>query len=230
MFKVLVERGRGSVTVTSSWGASPVPEIENTGNWDRANNYYWNTVIPDLMRELHAGDVVLMINDGAEFSPKEMDKALTDRLAVLREGLMRFAQKMLKRGIFVIYQSGNPFIRESECTPDTAMPQWWNFLRKPPCRYYTREDSLERRRPYHEALLDVQKRFSNFSVLDLFNIFCPTNEPVCSFYNRQKVFLYRDEWSHPSVEASVLAQPTLLRAVDQMNEVREHAQVSGRVP
>ena len=39
MYTILSEEGLGSVTLTSSWGASPVPEIP------KANAYYWDTVV-----------------------------------------------------------------------------------------------------------------------------------------------------------------------------------------
>jgi peptidoglycan/LPS O-acetylase OafA/YrhL len=214
MYKVLVEEKRGSVTITSSWGASPVPEIENRTEWDKANNYYWNSVIPKLIKKLSAGDVLLMINDGAGFSAKINDEESKQKINDLRNGLARISEEMLKRGIYVVYQSSNPFMRESNCTPDSAKPQWWNFGGDPPCNYYTREDSLKRRRMYHETLLKLQSTFENFAVLDLFDLFCPYG--LCKFYNSDGVFLYRDEWSHPSVEASIFAKPILLETVDKL--------------
>lgn len=214
MYKILVEEKRGSVTITSSWGASAVPEIANSGPWDKANNYYWNSVVPRLTEGLSAGDVLLMINDGANFSPKAQSGQSKQQVSDLRDGLMRISEEMLKRGIYVVYQSGNPFMRESNCTPESAMPQWWNFGFEPPCNYYKREDSLERRRMYHETLLKVQSTFANFAVLDLFDLYCP--QGLCKFYNSDGVFLYRDEWSHPSVEANILAKPMLLETVDKL--------------
>jgi hypothetical protein len=121
---------------------------------------------------------------------------------------------MAARGIYVVYQAGNPFVEESGCTPDTAMPQWWHFGGDPPCAYLTREQSLERRRAYHAALLRISEAHGNFAVLDLFDVFCPGR--VCKFYNPDGVFLYRDMWSHPSAEASVLAKPVLLETVDRL--------------
>lgn len=214
LYKILVSEKRGSVTVTSSWGASAVPEIENKSPWDKANNFYWSSVVPSLIEQLKAGDVLLMVNYGASFSPREHDHRSKQRIKDLQKGLARISEEMAKRGIYVIYQSGNPFIRESNCTPDTAMPQWWHIGNEPPCTYYTREESLQRRRMYHDALLALQSKFENFGVLDLFDVFCASD--VCRFYNDKGIFLYRDEWSHPSVEANLLAQPRLLDAVDKL--------------
>ncbi len=220
MYLILVQEKRGSVTVTSSWGASEVPEIKNQGMFDKASDYYWTSVVPSLIDQLQPGDVLLMVNDGAVFSPPKHTKRSKQRIQLLRQGLERITKEMAKRGISVIYQSGNPFMRESGCTPNTAMPQWWHFLNKPPCKYYTREESLRRRRLFHETLLELQKKFVNFAVLDLFDVFCPGE--TCQFYDDKGIFLYRDEWSHSSVEANILAQPLLLETVDKLLSANPH--------
>lgn len=210
MFKILVDEGIGSVTITSAWAACAVPEIPNNGPWGKANDYYWETIVPDLIDMLQAGDFIIMINDGAVFSPKNEDNVSSDRLKKLRQGLSRMAEELSRRGISIIYQSGNPFVRDSKCTPDTAIHQWWNFNSEP-CVYYTKQDSLDRRQDYHGLLTDLQDTHSNFFILDLFEVFCPGS--VCKLYNEEGTFLYRDEWSHPSVEANILAQPVLLETV-----------------
>ena len=220
MYLILVHAKRGSVTVTSSWGASEVPEIKNQGIFDKANNYYWTSVIPSLIDQLQPGDVLLMVNDGAGFSPPKHTQRSKQKIRVLRKGLERIIQEMAQRGIGVIYQSGNPFMRESGCTPDTAMPQWWHFQNDPPCKYYTREESLRRRRLFHETLLELQQKFSNFAVLDLFDLFCPGE--ICRFFDDKGIFLYRDKWSHSSVEANILAQPLLLETVDKLLSANPH--------
>ena len=213
MYKTLVAEDLGSVTITSSWGASPVPEVQYKSRQE-TNQYYWNSVIPNLTNQLSAGDVLLIVNDGVDFSPKILDEESKQMINNLENGLVRISEEMSKRGINVLYQSSNPFIRESNCTPDSAMHQWWNYLSEPPCTYYTREESLERRRIYHDTLLSIQAKFKNFAVLDLFDVFCPSG--LCKFYNREGVFLYRDEWTHPSVEAAILSQPLLLETVEKL--------------
>jgi hypothetical protein len=57
----------------------------------------------------------------------------------------------------------------------------------------------------------VQAANPNFHVLDLLSVFCP--EDVCKFYNNRGVFLYRDEYSHPSIEADYLSRPIFLDVV-----------------
>ena len=220
MYKVIVDEKLGSVTITSCWGASAVPEIPNTGRWNKANNYYWSSVVPSLINNLRKGDIVLMINDGAIFSPKNRNRVSEQRLTELRRGLWRMSEKLSKKDISIIYQSGYPFMREANCTPDSAMPQWWHFSSDPPCIYYTRKESLERRCEYNELLLELQRKRPNFFVLDLFDVFCPGE--VCKFYDEEGRFLYRDEWSHPSVEACILAQPALLETVKKVISPMSH--------
>jgi peptidoglycan/LPS O-acetylase OafA/YrhL len=212
MYKVLFEEGYGSVTVTSCWGASAVPEIKNNGQYDKANNYYWNFIIPILIDKLLPGDFVLMINDGSGFSPKRSNKASKQKMNRLREGLSRISDELMRKGVSIIYQHGNPFMRESKCTPDIALPQWWHFLKEPPCNYYSRNESLERRRYYNDLLTNLENKHSNFHILDLFDVFCPTS--VCKFYNEEGILLYRDEWSHPSVEACLISKPLLIKTVE----------------
>ena len=212
MYKILVEEKRGSVTITSALGATPVPELKYKNRWDKASKHYWESVVPGLVRRLSPGDVILMVNDGASFSPRKPDAQSTKKLETLKTGLERIASEMSKRGILVIYQSSNPFMRESGCNPDSAAPRW--RAASTPCNYYTRKASLERRRAFHDMLKSLENKYRNFAVLDLFDVFCPGE--FCKFLNDKGTYLYRDEYSHPSVEASILSQPVLLKTVDRL--------------
>ncbi|MGL1932082.1 MAG: acyltransferase [Desulfotalea sp.] len=212
MFAVIAKSDLGAVTVTSSWDASPVSEIENTGSWKSTNEYYWHTVIPALVEELDAGDVLIMINDGSQFCPGESSKELTELLGSLEKGLDSLASQLETKGVSVLYQTANPFLRDSQCAPDTALRQWWHRENEPPCIYFSREETLKRRKSYDKILSLVSKKNNNFYVLDLIDVLCPGE--ICRFYNEEGVFLYRDEYSHMSVEASRLAQPILLEHLE----------------
>lgn len=211
MYKVLPDNDIGAVTITACWESSPVPEIENKGFWSKANDYYWESVIPGMINELRRGDILVMVYDGSFYSPKKSDKANDDKLRKLRAGLSRMAEEFSEKGLSIIYQSANPFMREANCTPETALTQWWDIRDDSPCHYYTRQETLARRQSYHNILTELQSKHSNFYVLDLFEVFCP--EEVCTFTNKEGIFLYRDEWSHPSVEANIIAQPLFLETV-----------------
>lgn len=62
-FDQLVTTDKYSVTITASWGASPVADIPNNGPWDKANNYYWGEVVPSLVSQLRVGDWVFLVSD-----------------------------------------------------------------------------------------------------------------------------------------------------------------------
>jgi SGNH domain (fused to AT3 domains) len=94
-----------------------------------------------------------------------------------------------------------------------ANPQWFNIGTTPPCNYYTKTLSLQRREPLQDALKTVQSANHNFWVLDLYPVLCP--DDICMFYNSRGVFLYRDEFSHLSIAAGYLARPILLAAVNR---------------
>jgi hypothetical protein len=212
MYSALSESGLGSVTATSSWGASPVPEIPNNSEWAKAKAYYWSNVVPTLISGLNKGDILIMIND-LGLTPAILNADNDDRLALLRTGLKRLAGELHQKGVEIIFQSQNPFIREAQCTPDMAKPKWFNVIDPTRCTHYTKTYSIKRRKPLDAVLEDVRITNPNFHILDLFPILCP--EDVCEFYNNQGVFMYWDEWSHPSIEANHLARPLFLEVVNR---------------
>jgi peptidoglycan/LPS O-acetylase OafA/YrhL len=212
MYSVLAERGLGAITATSTWGASPVPEIPNNGPWSKANTYYWTKIIPTLISHLREGDIVILIDDIAGFAAAAPSQE-NENVTRLKTGLERLAKELRQKGIQIIFQSANPFIREAQCTPEMANPQWFNIGATPSCVYYTRTSSLKRRQALQDVLEAVQNANSNFHILDLYPILCA--DETCKFYNKQEVFLYRDEYSHMSIAASYLARPILLAAVDR---------------
>jgi hypothetical protein len=113
----------------------------------------------------------------------------------------------------IIFQSQNPLMRETQCTPDMAKPQWFSGDRSSRCRYYSKLQSLRRIRPLIEILGDVQNINPSFHVLDLFPVMCPGD--VCRYYDEHGIYLYRDQFSHPTVEANYLARPLFLSVVNR---------------
>lgn len=95
-------------------------------------------------------------------------------------------------------------MRDAQCTPDMANRQWFNVGEQQLCSYYTRAATVARRKPLDDALQRVRERNSNFHVLDLMSVMCAGLE--CTMTNENGVILYRDEWSHPSVEANRVGQ------------------------
>jgi hypothetical protein len=219
MYSALAEAGAGSVIATSSFGASAVPELPPmAGPYARASDYYWNSVFPRLSSRLEQGDVLIMINDLYDLTPKRVTPEVRQKLSLLRSSLSRIAKELQTRGIEILFQTQNPLFREANCTPDRAKAQWFK-LHAAGCNYYTKAYSLERIRGLYEALDDLGAENPNFHILDLFPVLCPGD--LCQFNTSQGVPLYRDEWSHMSVEASYLARPLFVSVVNQIQQRRD---------
>ncbi len=214
MFTDLAAKRLGVVTVTSSWGASAVPEILNTSPWSKANSYYWDVVVPKLISELSSGDIVIMANDIAELTPDKINDAASKKLGQLAIGLHRISHELQQKGVSIVFMAPLPFMRDAVCTPDNARPQWFNFGPRTGCIFYSRAYTLESRKPMMEIIGKVESSNSNFRVLDLLPLYCPG--ATCTFFSPEKVPLYRDVYSHPSVEASILARPFLLTAIQSL--------------
>ena len=210
MYEVIRQQELGSVTIISSHGSLPFADPDIKLEENPADDVYKAQVVPTIIGQMRSGDVVIMIYDTSDYYlPADYSESYQARMKRLGENLSRFSSAMEARGIYVIYQSPHTFIRESQCTPDTAMPQWWTPLLGLPCEYYSRTETLARRKPYMDMLSEVARQHRNFSVLDLFDVFCPGD--TCGFYNEKGTFFYRDGASHASVEASRLARPLFLR-------------------
>ncbi|MBE9065621.1 acyltransferase [Leptolyngbya cf. ectocarpi LEGE 11479] len=198
-----------SVTITSSWGASPVRGILNTSSWSGTNTYYWEDVIPELLTHLRDGDVLLIIDNVNNYSPVKQTEKSRNKILTLIERLEQFTQDLDQKGIGIIFQTGTPFIKDANCTP-LSSAQWFNLT----CNYLSKSASLSRRAPLHNALLDLQERYQNFYVLDIFHDLCPGS--VCKYTTDDGVYLFRDKYAHPSVEGSKLASESLLQAVHEL--------------
>ncbi|MFN9660105.1 MAG: acyltransferase family protein [Cyanobacteriota bacterium] len=207
-FEKLVKDRNYAVTITSSWGASPIKEIPNKGIWDKANDFYWSSTVPSLTKQLRAGDIVFLINDMAEFSPKEKTGEIAKKLELLGLGLTRFSAELKAQGITLAILNGNPFAREAGCKPESAVKQWYSPFGNKKCAMPDRETTLERRKQLDKILNRVSTA-SEVMIVDLLDVFCPLDE--CTYYAKDGSILYRDESSHPSVEAAKLSGDVLYR-------------------
>ena len=198
-----------SVTITSSWGASAVKEIPNKGNWDKANNYYWGSVVPSLVNRLRPGDWVFIINDMARFSPKRRTSETDERLKQLESGLEALSGKLSAKGIRLAILHGNPFAREANCQPVAAAKQWFSPFGSP-CKLPSRSESLLRRNNLNKVLVSLEAE-GKLRIVDIFDVFCP--EEKCTYNAKNGQFLYRDEFSHPSVEGARLSSPIIRKVL-----------------
>ncbi|GBF55295.1 hypothetical protein N0824_03172 [Microcystis sp. 0824] len=198
-----------SVTITSSWGASPVKEIPNNTTWDKANYYYWESVVPSLLNRLRPGDWVFLINDMAEFSPKYRTSETNEMLKQLESGLEALSGQLSARGIQLAILHGLPFAREAHCQPVIAAKQWFHLFGGP-CQLPSRRESLLRRDNLNKVLVSLEAE-GKLHIVDIFDVFCP--EEQCTYNTRNGQILYRDEFSHPSVEAARLSSPIIRKVL-----------------
>jgi peptidoglycan/LPS O-acetylase OafA/YrhL len=205
-FDELVMTDQYSVTITSSWGASPVAEIPNSGPWNKANNYYWNDVAPELFSHLRTGDSVFLINDFAAFLPENAsDVSEQIFLRQLTLGLDRLSRQLSERGVRLVVLDAIPFAREAECEPSIAEHQWFTPFDSR-CHFLSKQQTLERRGKLDHVLttLDLQNKIA---IVDLMDVFCPGE--ICTYDSSNGQMLYRDIFSHPSVEAARLSAPII---------------------
>ena len=203
VFDEIIAQGDASVTVASSWDASPVPSVPNSSRWDAANDYYWAVVAPRLIDELREGDRVVLVSDLADFSPSdsmssEDVRAADERRRLLRMGISQMSQSLRSKGVGLAIIYGTGFVRDAHCTPALAIPQWYHFGSNR-CRVFTRGETLARRSALQNDLMDAAIK-NEAVVIDLIDVFC--GPQVCGYQSPKGTVLYRDEWSHPSIEAS----------------------------
>jgi peptidoglycan/LPS O-acetylase OafA/YrhL len=208
-FDDLVRRDRWAVTMTSSWGASPAAGLPNTGPWDKANEYYWSTVVPGLEARLRAGDWVFLMAELSEYGPPVRTPETDARIAELGGALRAWSERLATRGVRLAALHGNPYARDAQCEPDVGAHQWFAPFGGP-CTFFTRDATLARRAPL-DATLGALAREGRVTVVDLVDVFCPG--PVCTYDGPDGRTLYRDVYSHASVEAARLSGPVIRRAL-----------------
>lgn len=125
-FDQLVMSDKYSVTITASWGASPVADIPNIGPWDKANNYYWSEVVPALVSRLRSGDWIFLVSDLALFSEQTSARSERD-LSQLKEALAKFSDRLSARGIRLAVLDGVHLVAIRDVCPrlrqDNGLPR-----------------------------------------------------------------------------------------------------------
>lgn len=209
-FDELVMSERYSVTITSAWGASPVDEIPNSGPWEKADTYYWGEVYPSLLSHIQIGDSVFLINDIAAYLTASASNGSEENfLRQLGEGLAKLSQQLSERGIRLVVLDALPFAREAECEPAVAAQQWFTPFGGP-CHFISKHQTLRRRAKLDETLITLRDQ-RKVTVVDLIDVFCPGK--VCTYDSGDGQMLYRDVWSHPSVEAARLSAPIIRNVI-----------------
>ncbi len=192
-------------TVTSSWGASPIGTVSNSTAWRETNDYYWSTLVPNLIGDLKSGDAVFLISALNLLMPSDINQETQKKLEAFRLGLSEFSSRLSEREISLFVLSPLPLVREAKCNPSMAVPQWF-APNGAPCLYYTRTETERRQYPLRMILAELESA-GLLTVVNLDSIFCPTD--VCTFFADDETILYRDVFAHPSAEAARLSAGTI---------------------
>ncbi|MGB3200211.1 MAG: SGNH hydrolase domain-containing protein, partial [Nodosilinea sp.] len=141
----------------------------------------------------------------AWLSPKDKTAETEIALNQLATGLDSFSDSLANRGVKLAVLHGNPFAREAYCKPSVAVKQWFQPFNDS-CKLPDRSESLVRRDGLDRVLKALEKK-GKIRIVDLFDVFCPSNR--CTYNAANDELLYRDEYSHPSVEAARLSAPVI---------------------
>lgn len=206
-FDDIVSADRYSVTLTSSWGASPVKEVTNTSAWAKSNDYYWDSVVPSFINRLETNDWVFLISNMSAFTSQN-DTSNIESLDQLKDGLEALSTKLSKKGVQLAVLHSIPPAHEANCQPVMAAKQWFTPFGSH-CELPNRKESLLRRDKLNTLLVSLEAE-DKLHIVDTFDVFCP--EEKCTYSAKNGQVLYRDEYSHPSVEAARLAS-SIIREV-----------------
>ena len=205
-FEPLVSHGY-AVTLVAALGASPTPSVANHSPWPQANAALWHRVYPAIAQTLRPGDVVLLASDLAAILADPQTPAVARDQALLRRDLIAMSRELKQRGVRLTMLDSLPLLREASCPPQMAYHQWYAPF-GPACALKSRSYHLARRGPVHSMLAALQAR-GDLVAIDLFDLFCPGE--TCGFSVPGVTLVYRDEFTHPSVQM----MPQVGRAIER---------------
>ena len=208
-FDKLVTSDNYAITIVSSFGSSPVKAIPTQETSPQINNYYWDSVVPQLIDQLKPDDWVFLINNMRKLSPEKESPASKKRLQQLKNGLMQLSEQLSSKRVRLAVLHGTPFTQEPDCPPVIAAQQWFSFAGGP-CQFPSRARSLSQRN-HLDNVLSTLETAGHLNVIDLFNIYCPDKR--CNYNAANGQMLYRDEYGHPSIESARLSAPTIRTAL-----------------
>lgn len=196
-FTSLVRDHGFALTLVSSWGASPTPSVPNYRPQAKANAALWHDVYPALEKSLKTGDVVVLLSDLIDLMPGGINPHPDQAVALMKSDLERMGDRFRRRGVKLVVVDSLPLVRDYNCAPDAAFKQWY-APSGGTCVFEHRKYHFARRQAVSDMLRSLHSRGLLYRV-DLFSVFCP--DEICSYSTRKVSALYRDEYSHPSVEA-----------------------------
>ncbi len=195
------------VTVLSVHGSSPGPHVAADFAFRAASHYFWTRMFPESVAKLQKGDTVLLVSELTDLLGDPGKPARKEAVVSYFTDLERFAVEQRSRGVRVAVLYGVPLMREANCNPEQATPQWFAPGART-CTIYTHEETRLR-------TADLTAGFDHLVAaglivpVDVLPALCPGR--TCEFRAPDNTFLYRDEYSHVSVEGALLTAPTIAR-------------------
>jgi hypothetical protein len=210
------------VYLTSGWGCPIVKTLKTQSVWKESCDFYNGTVIPKLIKNLSAGDVLLMISDVSTFATENNDRlsgfdqrenqilingkpsSLGDRLAEVRNELESIIHQMKSKGVRVVIQDMTPLTRKYPEPSTCIVPLGINGASA--CVFYEKARHKIARKKFSELLKALSRENSNLYILDLFNLLCAKSR--CDYTDGVGKLLYRDA-AHLSDYGSLQASKVL---------------------
>jgi hypothetical protein len=193
------------IYLTSGWGCPIVKTLKTQNGWKESCEFYNGTVIPRLIKDLSAGDVLLMISDVSTFATEHNDKlsgfdqrekdilingkpsSLGDRLAEVRNGLESIVSEMQGKRVRVIIQNMTPLTRKYSQPSICVNPFGINGAS---CVFYEKARHKAAREKFSEILKALSREHSNLYILDLLDLLCAKSK--CDYTDNAGNLLYRD--------------------------------------
>ena len=207
--EVVRQDSRFSATITSSFGATAAPYLDFKNAWSEASSFYWSNIVPRLVKQLRRDDIVIAANNLDDFtgaSPRYSPDAL-------RASASTFAKELDSRGIRLVYLRSIPNMTKANCSPRQATQEWFR-PKENNCNYTTREVAL-RDKSLLDKTFDKLVLSHDISTIDIFDIFC--HEDICTHTTKNGVYLYRDEYGHPSNAAARASSSKILEVLRRIS-------------
>jgi peptidoglycan/LPS O-acetylase OafA/YrhL len=214
------------VYLTSGWGCPIVKTLKTQNVWRESCEFYNGTVTPGLIKDLSAGDVLLMISDVSTFATESNDQLsgfdqqskeilidgkpsfLSDRLVAMRSEIESTIYQMKEQGVKVVIQDMTPLTRKYP-EPSTCIDPL-GVKRATDCVFYENTRHRIARSKFSEILKALSRKHSNLYILDLFDLLC--SKSMCDYTDSAGNLLYRDP-AHLSDHASFKAGKVLRNLV-----------------
>lgn len=191
-----------AITITSAFGATPAPGISFKNPWSKASEIYWLDTVPRLVNDLRPGDAVFVVSNLDNFT----GNPTTEEISNLSQKIISFSSELNKLELDLIYLRPIPNLGITNCTPAQATKEWFRRAEKN-CNYQSKKEQINAAKEIN-SMFDKLRTYGIIKTVSLFKLFCPGD--VCTHVGPNGIYLYRDEYGHPSNASARLAASEIL--------------------